>query len=117
MNIICGDIEKQVPLKGTYNIIEINPNCKIITKDFKIDEIKDREDLELHAEPFRVVSFPALDNPSYLDFKEKRGSITLGFFDGKLKSILNISMVILEVIRVFSFQSHHQSKFYRIYSF
>ena len=70
MNIICGDIEKQVPLKGTYNIIEINPNCKVITKDFKIDEIKDREDLELHAEPFRVVSFPALDNPSYLDFKE-----------------------------------------------
>ena len=64
----------QFSKKGTYNIIEINPNCKIITKDFKIDEIKDREDLELHAEPFKVVSFPALDNPSYLDFKELKES-------------------------------------------
>ena len=62
MNITCGDIEKSVPLSGTYNIVEINPNCKIVTKDFKIEEIKDRETLEMHAEPFRVISFKEIHN-------------------------------------------------------
>ena len=87
MNITRGDIEKSVPLKGTYNIVEINPNCKIVTKDFKIEEIKDRETLEMHAKPFRVISFPKLEIPSLDDFKElKESHNKLKDLTGKINS-------------------------------
>ena len=87
MNITRGDIEKSVPLKGTYNIVEINPNCKIVTKDFKIEEIKDRETLEMHAKPFRVISFPKLEILSLHEFKElKESHNKLKDLTGKINS-------------------------------
>ena len=33
MNIICNRVDKLVPLNKTYNIVKLNPNCRVITED------------------------------------------------------------------------------------
>ena len=40
MNIICNGVEKLEYLNKTYNIIKLNPNCKVISEDFRIEETK-----------------------------------------------------------------------------
>ena len=66
MDITCNEILKQVPINKTYNIIELNPNCKIQTADFSLAEINDKTVMEIHAEPFKIIGYD-LEEPSIID--------------------------------------------------
>ena len=71
LDITCNDATTRVPIKETYSIIELNPNCRVSSEDFKIDEVRDNITMSLNAEPFRISHFK-LDAPSYVDFKDMK---------------------------------------------
>ena len=66
MDITCNEILKQVPINKTYNVIELNPNCRIQTADFSLAEINDKTVMEIHAEPFKTIGYD-LEEPSIID--------------------------------------------------
>ena len=66
MDITCNEILKHVPINKTYNVIELNPNCRIQTADFSLAEINDKTVIEIHAEPFKVIVYD-LEEPSIID--------------------------------------------------
>ena len=66
MDITCNEILKQVPINKTYNVIELNPSCKIQTEDFSLAEINDKTVMEIHAEPFKIIGYD-LEEPSIFD--------------------------------------------------
>ena len=66
MDITCNEILKQVPINKTFNVIELNPNCRIQTADFSLAEINDKTVMEIHAEPFKIIGYD-LEEPSIID--------------------------------------------------
>ena len=55
-----------MPIDKTYNVIELNPNCKTQTADFSLAEINDKTVMEIHAEPFKTIGYD-LEEPSIID--------------------------------------------------
>lgn len=57
MNIICNGVNKQVPINKMYNIVKLNPNCRIESKDFTIEEIRNNLQMKMNVEPFKVIGY------------------------------------------------------------
>ena len=64
MKISCNGVDKIENLNKTYNIIKINPNCKVITEEFQIEEIRNSMQMKMNAEPFKIIGYylPTLTN-------------------------------------------------------
>ena len=41
IQIECGDVKEIIHINKTYAIIDLNPNCKIISDEFTVHEIKE----------------------------------------------------------------------------
>ena len=64
MKISCNGVDKIENLNKTYNIIKLNPNCKVTTEDFQIEEIRNSMQMKMNAEPFKIIGYylPTLTN-------------------------------------------------------
>ena len=77
MNIICNGVEKLEYLNKTYNIIKLNPNCKVISEDFRIEETSNSMQMKMHAEPFKIISYqlPTFNNKNINNLTENNKRI------------------------------------------
>ena len=71
MDIICNKVHKTVPISRNYSIIDLNPNCRIRSEDFMIEEIKNNEAMTFHAEPFKVTNY-RVGNPSFHELEDMK---------------------------------------------
>ena len=69
MDIICNKVHKTVLISRNYSIIDLNPNCRIRSEDFMIDEIKNNEAMTFQAEPFKVTDY-RVGNPSFHELED-----------------------------------------------
>ena len=76
MNITCNEVNKIVQIKKIYNIIKLNPNCRVDSTDFRIEEIKNNQEMKMNVEPFKVIGYH-LPNPNYIN--------AINFTENKLK--------------------------------
>ena len=75
IQIECGDVKETIHINKTYAIIDLNPNCKIISDEFTVHEIKENIAMTYHAEPFKVKTFN-IGNPSYYEFEDLKNQHT-----------------------------------------
>ena len=77
MKIICNGVEKREYLNKTYNIIKLNPNCKVESEDFRIEEASNSMQMKMHAEPFKIISYqlPTFDNKNINNLTENNKRI------------------------------------------
>ena len=57
LKIICNGVEKIEYLNKTYNIIKLNPNCRVESEEFKMEEACNSMQMKMHAEPFKIIGY------------------------------------------------------------
>ena len=57
LKIICNGVEKLEYLNKTYNIIKLNPNCRVESEEFKMEEACNSMQMKMHAEPFKIIGY------------------------------------------------------------
>ena len=77
LKIICNGVEKLENLNKTYNIIKLNPNCRVESEEFKIEEASNSMQMKMHAEPFKIIGYhlPTFNNKNITKLSENNQRI------------------------------------------
>ena len=77
LKIICNGVEKLENLNKTYNIIKLNPNCRVESEEFKIEEARNSMQMKMHAEPFKIIGYhlPTFNNKNITKLSENNQRI------------------------------------------
>ena len=77
LKIICNGVEKLEYLNKTYNIIKLNPICRVESEEFKIEEASNSMQMKMHAEPFKIIGYhlPTFNNKNITKLTENNKRI------------------------------------------